>query len=197
MALKYYRAKVSVGSVRLNYYIEADRLMSEPDLKEKLTSLASVDFIHEMENMDYDEYEDVFVDINLIPIDSDEFMSGTLTDYSHIRNELCVTMLTDSTNIIYSFLRVMDREVDEEEYGLLISASCYPDNDVDYIGVVNHDGISYQGVVDAGQMDCLRQLKRHFQADGTSLRRAMMVIAYLPPEEYEEMRQERELSLAI
>lgn len=197
MALKYYRAKVSVGSVRLNYYIEADRLMSEPDLKEKLTSLASVDFIHEMENMDCDEYEDVFVDINLIPIDSDEFMSGTLTDYSHIRNELCVTMLTDSTNIIYSFLRVMDREVDEEEYGLLISASCYPDNDVDYIGVVNHDGISYQGVVDAGQMDCLRQLKRYFQADGTSLRRAMMVIAYLPPEEYEEMRQERELSLAI
>lgn len=197
MALKYYRAQVKIGSVRLNYYVEADRLMSEPDLKDKLTSLASVDFIHEMENVEYDEYEEISVDIDMTPIDSDEFMSGTLTDYSHIRNELCVTMLTDSTNIIYSFLRVMNREVDEEEYGILVSASCYPDNDVDYIGVVNHDGISYQGVVDTGQVDCLRQLKRYFSADGTSLRRAIMVIAYLPPEEYEEMRQERELSLAI
>lgn len=196
MALKFYTATVKIGRKKFMFYVEADQYMSEPDLKDKLTALATMDFL--TESSDDDEYEDVTVDIDMEPMEESEFIEGTVfSNYGHLRTELSCTMLTNPSDIIYSFIRYFAADISDEPYGLLVDASCDQDADVSYLGIANHDGKSYQDIVMEGQKDCLMQLRRYFSVDGTTMRRGILVIAAVPPNEYDEMCQERELALAI
>ena len=197
MALRYFLATVTIGRKKLNYYVEADQLMSEPDIKDKLSHLASMDFLVETDEEDY-EYEELSVDISLEEIDHDKFLfDHTLPNTKRLRTELCCSMLTDPSDVIYSFIRIFNSDLDDSPYGLLVTASCNQDADINYIGVVNQDGKSYQDIVQEGQRDCMMQLRRYFTVDGVSLRRGVLLVAVVPPDEYEEIRQERELALAI
>lgn len=197
MALRYFMAVVTIGRKKLNYYVEADQLMSEPDIKDKLTHLASMDFLVETKEEDY-EYEELDVDISMEEIDADKFLfEHTLPNTSRLRTELCCCMLTDPSDVIYSFIRIFNSDLNDAPYGLLVTASCDQDADINYIGVVNQEGKSYQDIVQEGQKDCMMQLRRYFTVDGVSLRRGILLVAVVPPDEYEEIRQERELTLAI
>ena len=196
MALKFYGATVKIGRKKFMFYVEADQYMSEPDLKDKLTALATMDFI--TESSDDDEYEDVAVDIDMEAIEESKFIEETVfSNYGHLRTELSCTMLTNPSDIIYSFIRYFAADISDEPYGLLVDASCDQDADVSYLGIANYDGKSYQDIVMEGQKDCLMQLRRYFSVDGTTMRRGILVIAAVPPNEYDEMCQERELALAI
>lgn len=196
MALKFYAATVKIGRKKFMFYVEADQYMSEPDIKDKLTSLATMDFL--VESSDEDEYEDISVDVSLDSMEESQFIDKTVfSNYGHLRTELSCTMLTNPSDIIYSFIRYFAADISDEPYGLLVDASCDQDADVSYLGIANHDGKSYQDIVMEGQRDCLMQLRRYFSADGTSLRRGILAIAVVPPNEFEEMCQERELAVAI
>ena len=196
MALKFYAATVKIGRKKFMFYVEADQYMSEPDLKDKLTALATMDFI--TESSDDDEYEDVTVDIDMEAIEENKFIEETVfSNYGHLRTELSCTMLTNPSDIIYSFIRYFAADISDEPYGLLVDASCDQDADVSYLGIANYDGKSYQDIVMEGQKDCLMQLRRYFSVDGTTMRRGVLVVAAVPPNEYDEMCQERELALAI
>ena len=103
MALKFYSATVKIGHKKFMFYVEADQYMSEPDLKDKLTSLASMDFL--VESSDEDEYEDVSVDVSLDAMKENVFIEETvLSNYGHLRTELSCTMLTNPSDIIYNFI---------------------------------------------------------------------------------------------
>lgn len=196
MALKFYTATVKIGRKKFMFYVEADQYMSEPDIKDKLTSLATMDFL--VESSDEDEYEDISVDVSLDSMEESQFIDKTVfSNYGHLRTELSCTMLTNPSDIIYSFIRYFAADISDEPYGLLVDASCDQDADVSYLGIANYDGKSYQDIVMEGQRDCLMQLRRYFSADGTSLRRGILAIAVVPPNEFEEMCQERELAVAI
>lgn len=195
MALKYYIANVKIGARKMLYYIEADQYMSEPDLKNKLTSLATMNYI--TESLEEDDYEDAVINIDIDSMEENRFMEETLfSNYGHLRTELSCTMLTNPSDIIFSFIRYFPRDISGESYGLLVDANCDQEVDVTYLGVVDNDKKSYQDVVMDGQKDCLMQLRRYFTIDGTTMRRGVLVIAVSPPDEFEEMVQERELSLA-
>lgn len=195
MALKYYIANVKIGTRKMLYYIEADQYMSEPDLKNKLTSLATMNYI--TESLEEDDYEDAVINIDIDSMEGSRFMEETLfSNYGHLRTELSCTMLTNPSDIIFSFIRYFPRDISGESYGLLVDANCDQEVDVTYLGVVDNDKKSYQDVVMDGQKDCLMQLRRYFSVDGTTMRRGVLVIAVSPPDEFEEMVQERELSLA-
>lgn len=196
MALKFYSATVKIGRKKFMFYVEADQYMSEPDLKDKLTSLATMDFL--VESSDEDEYEDITVNVSLEAMEESRFIEETVfSNYGNLRTELSCTMLTNPSDIIYSFIRYFAADIGDEPYGLLVDASCDQEADVSYLGIANHDGKSYQDIVMEGQRDCLMQLRRYFSVDGTSLRRGILVIAAVPPNEYDEMCQERELAVAI
>lgn len=195
MSLIYRRARAKYGRFFFDYYVEADALMSEPDLKDKLASLVTMDIIKECDFSDINEEDEL--DIEFEDIDEDVFFEETLCrEYGTLRQELTVSMLLDPTDIIYSFIRVSKKPM-SDKYALLVAAQCDQESDVDYIGVVGADGATYQEVVKEGQKDCLMQLKRYFSMDGVSLRRGLLAVAIIPPDEYEDMRKERELALAI
>lgn len=195
MALKYYVANVKIGIKKMLYYVEADQYMSEPDLKNKLTSLATMNYI--VESNEEDEYEDAIINIEFDEIEEERFMAETVfSNYGHLRTELSCTMLTNPSDIIFSFIRYFPQDIGDQPYGLLVDANCDQEPDVTYLGVVDGKSKSYQDVVMDGQRDCLMQLRRYFTIDGTTMRRGVLVIAVSPPDEFEEMVQERELSLA-
>lgn len=195
MSLVYRKARAKYGRFFFDYYVEADALMSEPDLKDKLASLVTMDIIKECDFSDINEEDEL--DIEFEDIDEDVFFEETLCrEYGTLRQELTVSMLLDPTDIIYSFIRVSKKPM-SDKYALLVAAQCDQESDVDYIGVVGADGATYQEVVKEGQKDCLIQLKRYFSMDGVSLRRGLLAVAVIPPDEYEDMRKERELALAI
>lgn len=195
MSLVYRKARAKYGRFFFDYYVEADALMSEPDLKDKLASLVTMDIIKECDFSDINEEDEL--DIEFEDINEDVFFEETLCrEYGTLRQELTVSMLLDPTDIIYSFIRVSKKPM-SDKYALLVAAQCDQESDVDYIGVVGADGATYQEVVKEGQKDCLMQLKRYFSMDGVSLRRGLLAVAVIPPDEYEDMRKERELALAI
>lgn len=195
MSLVYRKARAKYGRFFFDYYVEADALMSEPDLKDKLASLVTMDIIKECDFSDINEEDEL--DIEFEDINEDLFFEETLCrEYGTLRQELTVSMLLDPTDIIYSFIRVSKKPM-SDKYALLVAAQCDQESDVDYIGVVGADGATYQEVVKEGQKDCLMQLKRYFSMDGVSLRRVLLAVAVIPPDEYEDMRKERELALAI
>lgn len=195
MSLTYRRARATYGRFFFDYYVEADALMSEPDIKDKLTSLVTMDIIKECDFSEIDEDDELKIEFE--DIEEDVFFEETLCrEYGTLRQELTVSMLMDPTDIIYSFIRVSKKPM-SDEYALLVAAECDQESDVNYIGIVSDNKTTYQEVVKEGQKDCLMQLKRYFSMDGTSLRRGLLVVAVIPPDEYEDMRKERELALAI
>lgn len=123
MALKFYAATVKIGRKKFMFYVEADQYMSEPDLKDKLTALATMDFL--VESSDDEEYEDTTVDVGLEPMEESEFIEETVfSNFGHLRTELSCTMLTNPSDIIYSFIRYFAADISDEPYGLLVDASC-------------------------------------------------------------------------
>lgn len=75
----------------------------------------------------------------------------------------------------------------------LFEADCGQETEVDFIGVVDKDHPQNE-VFDTAWDDIIYQLKRYCKLGGWNLMGGLFHVSQLTPEDYEEMRKEREFS---
>lgn len=189
---KFYKSISTIDAYKLTHYIEMDSLVSEPEIKEVLSSLVTMHFLQEYNGEVYGEME---LEIELESIEEDEYLNSVVfSNYNRVRPELTVSMLSNPNDIIYNIVRLYPHDIEEQRYGVLMQAEAGQDAAVTHLEIISPENPREKAIT-VGQRDCLAQLKKYFQITGTQLRRGIFVIAETSNEEYDEMVQERELIL--
>ena len=177
----------SDGSFREPYYIEADNLISQEEMRDYVAKVAVVDAVLSCD----EEIEELEV------LDPKELTKADILDIIadiHVRAKLIIAALNNLDNVVLGiYHREKDYSVDKSEF-FIFSAAAGQEADVTSIGKtdMNH---SREQVIHDGWFDCIAQLKRYWQIPGVVIATGLFTIQTTSEEEYELERSERELIL--
>ena len=191
----YKQFNISSDGHRLTYITERDPLISETEAQELCERLALCEYL-DMCGDDVDEIED------LLGIE----MKSTSSDISE--DEFSYRLLGGNYQLVDSwrsfgnrindiFINVYleyDSNVIDEPVCYCFEAQCGQTQDVDTIGIVDK-GHPREQVFEDAWRDLLYQMRRYFKVTGWLLKSGIFRIYKMTSEDYEAMREEREMIL--
>lgn len=168
------------------YYVEADNLISQEEMRDYIAQVATVDVIY----MDSEIEEfDVLDPIELT--DADMF---SIIGNVRVRSKLLIAALNDLNNVVLGIYHLEKDYVSGKSEFFIFSAAAGQEADVTAIGKTDED-ITREQVIHNGWVDCVSQLKRYWQVPGVVIATGLFTIQTTSEEEYEMERAERELVL--
>lgn len=168
------------------YYVEADNLISQEEMRDYIVQVATVDIIY----MD-DEIEEFEV---CDPIELTEAQIFDIIGNVRVRSKLLIAALNNLDNVVLGiYHKEPNYEPDKSEF-FIFSAAAGQDADVTAIGKTSKDK-SREEVTYDGWFDCISQLKRYWQIPGVVIATGLFTVQTISEEEYEMERAERELVL--
>ena len=166
------------------YYVEADNLISQEEMRGYIAQVATVDVIY----MD-DEIEEFEV---CDPVELTEAQVFDIIGNVRVRSKLLIAALNNLDNVVLGiYHKEPNYEPDESEF-FIFSAAAGQDADVTAIGKTD-DEHSREEVIHDGWLDCISQLKRYWQIPGVVIATGLFTIQTTSEEEYELERSEREI----
>lgn len=168
------------------YYVEADNLISQEEMRDYVAQVATVDVIC----MD-DEIEEFEV---CDPIELTEAQVFDIIGNVCVRSKLLIAALNNLDNVVLGiYHKEPSYEPDQSEF-FIFSAAAGQDADVTAIGKTDENTTREQAIYN-GWFDCVSQLKRYWQIPGVVIATGLFTIQTTSEEEYEMERAERELVL--
>ena len=168
------------------YYVEADNLISQEEMRDYVAQVATVDVIC----MD-DEIEELEV---CDPIELTEAQVFDIIGNVRVRSKLLIAALNNLDNVVLGiYHKEPNYEPNKSEF-FIFSAAAGQDADVTAIGKTD-DEHSREEIIHSGWLDCVSQLKRYWQIPGVVIATGLFTIQTTSEEEYEMERAERELVL--
>ena len=166
------------------YYIEADNLISQEEMRDYVAQIATVDVI-----LSQDEIEEFEV---LDPIELTQEEIFNIIGDIRVRAKLLISALNNLDNTVFGiYHKEKGYNPDDSEF-FIFSAAAGQDADVTAIGKTDFEH-SREDVIHDGWFDCVSQLKRYFQVPGVVMATGLFTIQCASEEEYEMERSEREL----
>ena len=168
------------------YYVEADNLISQEEMRDYIAQVATVDVIY----MD-DEIEELEV------CDPIELTKAELFDIIgdvRVRSKLLIAALNNLSNIVLGIYHLEKDYVSGKSEFFIFSAAGGQDADVTAIAKTDENTTREQAIHN-GWLDCISQLKRYWQVPGVVIATGLFIIQSTSEEEYEMERAERELVL--
>lgn len=186
--MRFYEVKVqSNGDFQEAYYVEADNLVSQEELREYVAQVAAIDFVYSEDDSDEIEIYD--------PKELDENDMWNIISDVKVRPKLIITALNDITNVVLGiYHREKDYTPKTQEF-FIFSAAAGQDADVTSIGCTSNEQ-SREEIVQEGWLDCIQQLKRYWQVPGVVVATGLFTISSISSEEYEVEYAERSVVLA-
>lgn len=168
------------------YYVEADNLISQEEMRDYIAQVATVDVIY------MDDKIEKFEVCDPREIDKDDALS-ILTDIS-VRAKLLISSLNNIHNTVLGiYHKEKNYDFDKPEF-FIFSAAAGQEADVTAIGKTDKDNSREQVILD-GWFDCISQLKRYWQIPGVVIATGLFTIQTTSEDEYELERSEREVVL--
>ena len=177
----------SDGSFRETYYIEADNLISQEEMRDYVAQVSAIDLL-----LSEDEESETLEVLDPRELEKED-IANIIADI-HVRAKLIIAALNNLDNVVLGiYHREKDYSVDKSEF-FIFSAAAGQEADVTSIGKtdMNH---SREQVIHDGWFDCIAQLKRYWQIPGVVIATGLFTIQTTSEEEYELERSERELVL--
>lgn len=166
------------------YYVEADNLISQEEMRDYIAQVATVDVIY----MDSEIEEfDILDPIELTDAD----MFSIIGDI-RVRSKLLIAALNDFNNVVLGIYHLEKDYVSGKSEFFIFSAAAGQEADVTAIGKTDEDTTREQ-VIHNGWVDCISQLKRYWQVPGVVIATGLFTIQTTSEEEYEMERVEREV----
>lgn len=166
------------------YYVEADNLISQEEMRDYIAQVATVDVIY----MD-DEIEEFEV---CDPIELTEAEVFDIIGNVRVRSKLLIAALNNLDNVVLGiYHREKDYTPDSSEY-FIFSAAAGQEADVTSIGKTDREH-SREEVIHDGWIDCISQLKRYWQIPGVIIATGIFTIQTISEDEYNMEVSEREL----
>lgn len=177
----------SDSTFRSTYYVEADNLISDSELRDYIAQVATVDLLYSED----EEAEELDV------LDPKELTEGDIIEIISdicVRPKLIISALNNLDNVVLGiYHREKDYSIGKPEF-FVFSAAAGQEADVTAIGKTDKEH-SKENVVHEGWLDCIKQLKRYWQIPGVVIATGLFTIQTTSEEEYELERSERELVL--
>lgn len=168
------------------YYIEADNLISQEEMRDYIAQVATVDVIYM--DSEIEEFE-VLDPIELTNAD----MFSIIGDV-RVRSKLLIAALNNLNNVVLGIYHLEKDYISGKPEFFIFSAAAGQEADVTAIGKIDEDTTREQ-VIHNGWIDCVSQLKRYWQVPGVVIATGLFTIQTTSEEEYEMERAERELVL--
>ena len=168
------------------YYIEADNLISQEEMRDYIAQVATVDVIYM--DSEIEEFE-VLDPIELTNAD----MFSIIGDV-RVRSKLLIAALNDFNNVVLGIYHLEKDYVSGKPEFFIFSAAAGQDADVTAIAKTDENTTREQAIHN-GWIDCVSQLKRYWQVPGVVIATGLFTIQATSEEEYEMERAERELVL--
>lgn len=185
--MRFYKVNVDEDEDNFHeiYWVEADPLISESEMVEYVTSVATANYLAA-------EPKEI-IGFNVTPnqIDMDEYLVS-VCDYQHVRPALIITSLNNIGNTIIAINASYKEDVSEEPEYFIFSGAAGQDSDVTAIGKTDKN-LPREQVIQDGYNDILYQLKKYFQVSGVIMASGLFIIQSISPEEYSLEYCEREL----
>lgn len=177
----------SDSNFRETYYIEADNLISQEEMRDYVAKVAVIDILMAED----DEAEEIEI---LDPKElTKEDVLNIIADV-HVRAKLVIAALNNLDNIVLGiYHREKNYSIDKSEF-FIFSAAAGQEADVTAIGKTDAEH-SREQIIHDGWFDCIAQLKRYWQIPGVVIATGLFTIQTTSEEEYELERAERELVL--
>lgn len=192
--MKYYKSTGSLGGYKYHTYLEANELYTESELKDVLVPIYVTWLSCDLSEEQLEEMYSTAVDIQLEQVQEEEFMYEAVFN-ENTRVEVSLVMLANLDDVLYNVIRVYPEPVIGLPYGLYFGTHYADEVITDHLDVSSGDGTGYMECMKAAQTDIMTQLRRYFHATVSELKTALMAMSSVDPEEYEEMRAERETVL--
>lgn len=168
------------------YYVEADNLISQEEMRDYVVQVATVDVIY----MD-DEIEEFEVCDPIELTDADMF---NIIGDVRVRSKLLIAALNNLDNVVLGIYHLEKDYVSGKPEFFIFSAAAGQEADVTAIGKTDKDNSREQVILD-GWFDCISQLKRYWQIPGVVIATGLFTIQTTSEGEYELERSEREVVL--
>lgn len=168
------------------YYVEADNLISQEEMRDYIAQVATVDVIY----MD-DEIEEFEV---CDPIELTEAQVFDIIGNVRVRSKLLIAALNNLDNIVLGIYHFEKDYVSGKPEFFIFSAAAGQDADVTAIAKTD-ENVTREQAIHNGWVDCISQLKRYWQVPGVVIATGLFTIQSTSEEEYEMERAERELVL--
>lgn len=169
------------------YYVEADNLISQEEMRDYIAQVATVDVIY----MD-DEIEEFEVCDPIELTDADMF---NIIGDVRVRSKLLIAALNDLNNVVLGIYHLEKDYISGKPEFFIFSAAAGQEADVTAIGKTDKEH-SRESVINDGWTDCISQLKRYWQIPGVIIATGLFTIETISEDEYSLERSERELVLA-
>jgi hypothetical protein len=168
------------------YYVEADDLISQEEMRDYIAQVATVDVIYRNDEIEEFEVCD--------PIELTEENIFDIISNVRVRSKLLIAALNNLDNVVLGiYHKEPSYEPDKSEF-FIFSAAAGQDADVTAIGKTD-DEHSREEVIHSGWLDCISQLKRYWQVPGVVIATGLFTIQTTSEDEYELERSEREVIL--
>ena len=168
------------------YYVEADNLISQEEMRDYIAQVATVDVIY----MD-DEIEELEV---CDPIELTKAEVFDIIGDIRVRSKLLIAALNNLSNIVLGIYHLEKNYDPGKSEFFIFSAVGGQDADVTAIAKTDENTTREQAIHN-GWLDCISQLKRYWQVPGVVIATGLFIIQSTSEEEYEMERAERELVL--
>lgn len=192
--MKYYKSTGSLGDYKYLTYIEANELYTKGELEEVLAQVYSTWFTYDISEEQAEMLESTILNVDIDEIQESEFLYEAVFN-QNARVEVSLVMLANLDDVLYNIVRVYKEPVIDEPYGLYFGVNYQEGLITDHLDVATGDGNGYIDCMKDAQRDIMTQLRRYFHATVSELKTALMAMSSVDPEEYEEMRAERETVL--
>lgn len=186
--MRYFEVKVQSDSTfRSTYYVEADNLISDGEMRDYVAKIATVDLIYSED----EEAEEIEV---LDPIELTESDIIDIISDIRVRSKLLIAALNNLDNIVLGIYHLEKDYVSGKPEFFIFSAAAGQDADVTAIAKTD-ENVTREQAIHNGWVDCISQLKRYWQVPGVVIATGLFTIQATSEEEYEMERAERELVL--
>ncbi len=190
----YKQFNISSGDGQLVYLVERDPLITENEALEYCERLATYECL--CAEVDIDDIGGILncvTQSTASDISEDEFAYRLLDGYY----QLVDTWRSFGNHVNDIFINIYlkcESKVDDNPVCYLFDAQCGQSQDVDTIGVVDKDH-PREEVFEDSWKDLLYQLRRYFKVSGLSLKSGVFRAVKISSEDYEAVRQEREVAM--
>ena len=162
------------------YYVEADNLISQEEMRDYIAQVATVDVIYRDDEIEEFEVCD--------PIELTEENIFDIIGNVRVRSKLLIAALNNLDNVVLGIYHLEKDYVSGKPEFFIFSAAAGQDADVTAIAKTDENTTR-----DNGWFDCISQLKRYWQVPGVVIATGLFTIQTTSEEEYEMERAEREL----
>lgn len=166
------------------YYVEADNLISQEEMRDYIAQVATVDVIYRDDEIEEFEVCD--------PIELTEANIFDIIGNVRVRAKLLITALNNLDNVVLGIYHFEKDYVSGKSEYFIFSAAAGQDSDITAIGQTDEETTKEQ-CIQQGWNDCIYQLKKYFQVPGVIIATGVFTIQRIPKDEYEIERSEREL----